>query len=212
MQIKAVLFDLDGTILYTNDLIVNSFQFTLKKILGLTITREEIVECFGEPLYKTLGKYSSERLEELVKTYREYNLECHDSQTKIFPDVISTLKILKNSGYKLGIVTSKINQVALRGLELFDLIKYFDCFVGANDTAKHKPDPEPLLIALDRLRIQPENAIYVGDSPYDLLCGRNAKTLTAAVEYSEYPLERLIECNPNYILKNLSDITQILEK
>lgn len=211
MAIKLILFDLDGTLLYTNDLVIKTFQYTLKNILNREITREELIPYFGEPLVVTLERFSKENVDTLVKTYRDYNHKYHDELTTIFPGVREALQELKDQGYLLGVVTSKLNHVAQRGLDLFDIFSFFDTFVGANDTEKHKPHPDPILKALENLNIKPEEALMVGDTPFDILCGKNAKVSTAVVEYSEHSVEKLQEYKPDYVIENLTDLIKILK-
>jgi pyrophosphatase PpaX len=210
MKLKAILFDLDGTLINTNELIVETFQYTYKTILNLDVPREEIVQYFGEPLIDTLAKYDSQKVETLLKTYRDYNFKRHDEIVTIFPGVKETLIQLKDKGYLLAIVTSKKNNAAQKGLDLFELSPLFDCLVGCDDTEKHKPNPDPILKALDNLNLEPQEALMVGDSPYDLLCGKNAGTFTAVVKYTEHSLERLISLKPDLVLDQIQDLLEFL--
>ncbi|MFZ7103705.1 MAG: pyrophosphatase PpaX [Peptococcaceae bacterium] len=210
MIIKGILFDLDGTLLNTNELIIETFQYTYKNVLGLDVPREEIVRYFGEPLIDTLAKYGPDKVELLVKTYRDYNFKRHDEITTIFPGVKETVIRLKEKGYLLAVVTSKKNTGAKKGLDLFGLTAYMDFLVGYDDTKKHKPDPDPIHKALQGLDLQPAEALMVGDSHYDILCGKNAGTQTAVVKYTEHALEKLLELKPDYILHELKDLLNIL--
>lgn len=210
MTIKGILFDLDGTLINTNKLIIETFQYTYKNILGLDVSREEIVENFGEPLIDTLAKYGPDQVELLLKTYREYNFKRHDELTTIFPSVKDTLILLKEKGYLLGVVTSKKNTAAKKGLDLFELTPYIDCLVGYDDTKDHKPHPAPIMKALTDLALDPHQALMVGDSHYDLLCGKNAQTKTALVKYTEHSLEKLLALKPDYVLNELKDLLYFL--
>lgn len=210
MTIKGILFDLDGTLLYTNDLVVESFQYTFKKVLNMEINRQEVIKYFGEPLETTFARFAPEKINILLKTYRQHNHKKHDKLTKIFPGVKETLKNLKTNGYKLAVVTSKKNDIARHGLDFFDILPYFDAMIGADDTNKHKPQPEPVLKALEKLNLTPKEAIMIGDSPYDILCAKNAGVYTAVVKYTEHPWNKLMELKPNYILENLKEVKKIL--
>jgi len=210
-KIKGILFDLDGTLINTNELIIETFQYTYKNILNLDIPREEIVQFFGEPLVDTLAKYGPDKVELLLKTYRDYNLQKHDEVTTIFPGVKETVISLKKQGYQLAIVTSKKNIGARKGLDLFGLTSYIDFFVGYDDTDKHKPNPDPALKALTGLKLTPQEAIMIGDSPYDILCGKNAGTHTAVVKYTEHSLDKLMDLKPDYVLNQLPDLLNILK-
>ncbi|SMB92565.1 pyrophosphatase PpaX [Desulfonispora thiosulfatigenes DSM 11270] len=211
-MIKGILFDLDGTLLYTNDLVIKSFQYTFKKILNMDLTRAELVPYFGEPLVDTFARYSEDKVDTLLTTYRKYNHEYHDYLTTIFPGVKQGLHELKDQGYLLGVVTSKINTVAQRGLDLFDISPYFDTFIGANDTTKHKPNPDPIFKALDNLNLNPEEALMVGDTSFDILCGKNAGVKTAVMKYSEHPLDKLSQYNPDLFLDSILDLANIFKE
>ncbi|HYF93155.1 MAG TPA: pyrophosphatase PpaX [Symbiobacteriaceae bacterium] len=185
MPFSVVLFDLDGTVINTNDLIVASFQHVLKENLGLDVPAATIHRHFGEPLPRTMGRYHPERAEELTNLYRVYNLANHDALVKEFEGVRDTLEALRAAGVRLGIVTSKRRDLALRGLRVTNLAPFFETVVGMDDTEKHKPEPEPVLLALERLgRVPGPDVLMVGDSTFDILCGRNAGVKTAAVGWT----------------------------
>lgn len=208
---KAILFDLDGTLLDTTDLILASFQFAAEKHLGRSVSREEILPTFGQPLIDALEKLAPGKGQELIVTYREHNLQYHDRMVKIFPGVKEVLTELKEKQIKLGIVTSKIRVTALRGLQLFNLDSYFDIIIAMEDTTIHKPNPEPVLLAMDRLGASAEHCLMVGDSPHDLVSAQKAGIDTAAVKWSNLPLQSLLEVGPTYVLDSMQDLLAIVE-
>lgn len=209
-MIKGIFFDLDGTLINTNKLIVSSFQYVFKENLDLMVEEQEIVQYFGEPLSYTMAKYTEDRVEELVQKYVEYSLSIHDEYTEGFSGVEEGLCYLREKGYKLAVVTSKRRNTALRGLRLFDLEKYFDVIISPEDTEKHKPCGEPVLKACEVLELSPEEVLMVGDSHNDILCGRNAGAKTCLVKYTALPLERLLEHKPDYVIESIEDIINII--
>ncbi len=208
---QAILFDLDGTLLNTNALIIHTFQYTLKKHLGIHIKPEELTPYFGEPLRVTLSRFAPEKVDELIATYRAYNALKHDELTTIFPHVRETLVQLYERGIKLGVVTSKFKPSALKGLELFKLTPYFEVIIGLDDTPEHKPHPAPIEKALKAMNVRAERALMVGDSPMDLRCARNAGVDSALVSYSLLPSDVLAAEKPTYILQDLRDLLIILQ-
>lgn len=184
MAYKYVLFDLDGTLINTNRLIIDSFKHTYKTGLGLEVSEEEILKYFGEPLIKTLGRYSEEKADELFKIYIEYNELRHDATVTIFDGVKELLGELESQGRVLALVTSKRRKVALMGLDLFDIKRHFKVFVALEDTELHKPNPAPVLKALELLGAKPEEAIMVGDSVFDIHCAHGAGVKAALVKWS----------------------------
>lgn len=209
-MIKGILFDLDGTLINTNMLIINSFKYVFKENLDLIVEDNEIVQYFGEPLTYTMAKYTKDRVEELVQKYVEYSLSIHDEYTESFKGVEEGLIILREKGYKLAIVTSKRRTTALRGLRLFDLEKYFEVIVSPEDTEKHKPEGEPVLKACELLNLKPEEVVMVGDSHNDILCGKNAGAKTCLVKYTALPLEKLLEHKPDYVIDSVEEILNII--
>lgn len=210
MGIDTVLFDLDGTIIDTNELIVESFKYTIKQHLGYDIKPDDVTPYFGEPLPITLRRFSQDRWEELLTTYRNYNEKNHDMYTKVREDVKDTLDIMYKKGIKMGIVTSKRKELAIRGLRLFGLDKYFDVIVALEDTDEHKPMPAPIFKALQILNAARENALMVGDSPYDILCASNAGVASAAVKWTILPFKLLESSNPTYIIENMKQLLSII--
>jgi pyrophosphatase PpaX len=210
--IKAVLFDLDGTLIDTNDLIIQSFKHTYRKHLNKDVPDSEIVVHFGEPLLATLARYDEANADILIQTYRAYNEAIHDDLTKEIVGVKQTLKELKTLGIKIGVVTSKRRELAERGLKLFNLYELMEVIITPEDTAKHKPEAEPVLKACELLNILPEEAIMVGDSHYDILCGKNAGTKSCLVKYTALPVDKIMEHNPEYAVDEIKDILEIIRK
>lgn len=211
-MISAVLFDLDGTLIDTNNLIIQSFKHTYKKHLNREIDEKEIIMCFGEPLLDTLARYDRENAHEMIETYREHNEAIHDELAKEIVGANVTLNELKALGIKVGVVTSKRRQLAERGLNLFKLFDVMDVIVTPEDTSKHKPDAEPVLKACEKLSVIPSETIMVGDSHFDILCGKNAGAKSCLVKYSALPLDKLLIHNPDYIIDEIGDILKIIRE
>lgn len=209
MKYKAILFDLDGTLLDTTELIIKTFQHTCGIHLKRQVTKEEIYPYFGKPLRAALEVLGPDCVEQLIETYRAYNLAHHDAMVGIFPGVISTIETLAQRGIKLAIVTSKTNKTAIRGLRLFGIDNYFHAIVGLECTDKHKPDPTPVKLALERLQVKPDQALMVGDSPFDLQSARAAGVQTMAVRWSVFPWRDIETERPDYILKKMEDLLEL---
>lgn len=211
MRYKYILFDLDGTLLNTNKLIIESFKYTLKKHLNMHIEDSEILKYFGEPLMITLKRFSEEKAEEMFNTYIEYNESIHDDRVEVFGDVDKVLEEASKMGCIATVVTSKRKVLAKRGLSLFNMLKYFDDVVAYEDTKKHKPDPEPILEALARLGAKKEEALMVGDSEFDIKCAYNAGVDSALVSWSEAATHQDNSIKSNYVIKDISELIYILK-
>lgn len=211
-MLKAILFDLDGTIADTNTLIYESFRHTFQAHDILRVTDDEIYSFFGEPLLQSMQRYAPEQAEELVETYRVYNASIHDDMIRHFPGVRDTLIALREMGLELGIVTSKKGEVARRSINALDLTDFFRIIITPEDTPRHKPEPDPVLHAVRLLGLEPGQCMMVGDSPYDLLAGRAAGALTCGVEYTRLDLNILKQTNPDYMISEVEELLPIVRR
>ncbi|WZL73769.1 pyrophosphatase PpaX [Clostridiaceae bacterium 35-E11] len=212
MTIKTILFDLDGTLLDTNELIIQSFQHTYQKHLNKKVPRETIIKSFGEILQHTMEREFNECAQEALQTYRNFQNSHFYDYITMHAGVKEALQFFYEKEYKLGVVTSRLNDSALKGLKHFHLEHYFGSIIGADDTNKHKPDPTPALMALEELEQNPEETMMVGDSPYDVLCGKNAGMKTVAVGWSALPREMYMTHNPDYLVESMEELVALVEK
>lgn len=210
MKINTALFDLDGTLINTNELIIASYLHTLDKFFPEQYNREHIIPLMGMPLTETMEHFDKNQVKELIETYKEHNLSHHEELVTEFEGVIETIETLHKNGYKLGIVTTKMRNSVNLGLKIVGLDKYFETIVTLDDVERAKPDAEPVEKALAPLNAKPEEAIMVGDSKYDILAGKNARTKTAGVSWTIRGREYLEEFSPDYMLDHMTDLLTIL--
>ena len=161
---QAVLFDLDGTLLDTHDLLLATFRYTARTVLREAIPDERLMAKVGQPLNTQMWDFTDDPAvhEELCRVYREYNAEVHDDMIRLFDGTVPMLERLKEAGLPLAVVTSKRHEVAMRGLDLFGLTGYFDFLIGSDDWPEHKPHPGPVAHGCERLGLAPQTCLYVG--------------------------------------------------
>ncbi len=208
-KIDTVLFDLDGTLLNTKPLIDRSFIHTFMHFRpDYKLTDEELDSFFGPTLYQTFSRYSNdeEEIQEMIQYYRDYNVPNHDSMVNPFPGAKDTIKDLHKKGVKVGVVSSKKTDLVMHGLEIFGMLEYMDIVIGADEVKNHKPAPDGILLAKEKLNSK--NVLYVGDTKNDILAGKNANVKTCGVLYIKNP-SIMLEVSPDYVINKLSEIEVI---
>ena len=174
MRFPVVLFDLDGTVVDSGGIILASMRHATRTVLAREYTDVELMAKVGGPgLEAQMLAFGPEQVEELVRVYREHNESIHD-ELESCPGMEDVLATLHEQGRRLGIVTAKRHRTVQLAFEHLPLSHYFDTIVAGDDTKVHKPNPEPLLLALERLAATPDEAVYVGDSPYDMQAAKAA--------------------------------------
>lgn len=212
-MIKAILFDFDGTLANTIDLIIATFEHTCQTVLGSVPAREKIVNTFGLPLPEAMLKLSgrADLVEEMRNVYREYNDNHHDDMIQSIDGVTEALAALKARGVKIAVVTSKKPRMLHRGIACLGLAPYIDAIVALGDTKASKPHAEPMLAACAKLGVKPEECLCVGDSPFDLQSGRNAGVKTVAVRYTAFVWEKILaEGKPDYVIERPEDLLELV--
>jgi pyrophosphatase PpaX len=211
MKIDTILFDLDGTLINTNDLIIASFLHTLDHYAPGRYTKEDVLTFIGEPLETSFERVDANRVKEMVEMYRKHNHENHDILVKEYKGVYETIETLHNQGYKLGVVTTKMRNTVEMGLELTRLKSFFGVVVTLDDVENAKPHPEPVERAMALLDARPEQTIMVGDSRYDIGAGQNAGTYTAAVAWTIKGKETLAALQPDFMLDEMADLLDMIK-
>ncbi len=146
----------------------------------------------------------------LIGAYREHQFANHDRLVRCYDDVVDTVRELHERGHEMAIVTSKSEYLALRGLVHVGLARYMDTIVGCDSSTRHKPDPEPVQIALHRLGCSPERAIFVGDSVFDLQAGNAAGVTSVAAVWGAASRRELEAGKPAHWLNQISDILTLV--
>lgn len=206
----TVLFDLDGTLLNTRELINRSFVHTFEHFRpDHVLTDEELDSFFGPSLRQTFSRYSTDEqeIEEMIQYYRQFNVASHDEMVTAFPGAKSLIRTLARKGYKLGVVSSKKTDLVEHGLEIFGMRDKIKVIIGEEDVKNPKPDPEGILEAMRIL--DSKKALYVGDGVGDIEAGKNAGIDTIGVLYSDRK-EQILAAEPTYTIHSLDQILAIL--
>lgn len=208
----AVLFDLDGTLVDSIDLLVASMEHAFA---GRTRRPpvEEWIQAIGTPLDAMLARWAEgpDDVQHLRARYREYQIAHHDAMTQAYPGAVEAVRALHVAGHPLAIVTSKLEVGARRSLKHVGIEDCFTAVVGIDATTRHKPDAEPVHHALSRLAAPPTRAIFIGDSTHDMNAGRAAGVLTGAALWGPYPRALLEPTQPTHWLNGLHEVLPLIE-
>lgn len=213
-NVKALLFDLDGTLVDSSEAITNAIEKVLVS-KGWACDKARVTGMIGLPLediFRVLTPdLSNEEIWKLVQEYREYYLAHHLENTSIDPSTIILLKRLKERGFKLGITTTKYRAPVYDILEHFGISELFDTVATGYEVKRHKPAPDIVIEAARRLGVDPKQCVVVGDSPIDVQAGKRAGSFTIGVLSSMCTRNQLEKEKPNYVVTNLDGIQDALQ-
>jgi len=209
-KIDTILFDLDGTLINTIDLIVASFLHTMETYYPGQYQRDDVISFIGPPLSETFTNLDPAKVEAMTTTYRAFNHENHDQLIEEYKGVKETLEELAKQDFKMAIVTTKRRETAIKGLKLMGLEDFFPVVISIDEVTKYKPDPQPLNMALDKLNSSADQAIMIGDSEHDILGGKNTGTKTAGVAWSVKGRDHLESYRPDVMLESMTDLLDYL--
>ena len=211
-MLRAALFDFDGTLVDTTDLIYQSMRHASGEVLGREISREVLMANVGQPLPRQMELLSAEHAEALLDSYRLHNEENHDALIKEFPGVEKALGRLRAAGVGVAVVTSKRRFSVEMALKSFPgLGEVVDQWVTMEDTEQHKPRPGPLLKGLELLGDIPSGeAAYVGDSPFDVAAARAAGVASVAVSWGAFTEEALRAAEPDRLAPDIDSAVAVL--
>jgi pyrophosphatase PpaX len=183
MRFETVLFDLDGTVVDSGAIILASMQHATREVLGRDYSDEELLQTVGGPgLEAQMHALAPEQAERLVTVYRAHNEPLH-GELEACAGMEDVLVRLRDEGRRLGVVTAKRRSSVELAFAHVPLGHLFETVVGGDETERHKPDPEPLLLAAERLGADPAGTAYVGDSPFDVRAAKAAGMFAVAVTW-----------------------------
>jgi pyrophosphatase PpaX len=208
----AVLFDLDGTLIDSIELILTSMRHAFSACGSPPPTDAEWLTGVGIPLRTAFRRYVDDdaELDGLIAAYREHQLAHHDRLVRCYDEVVATVTELRSRGHPLAVVTSKSDWLAQRGLEHVGIDSLFATIVGCDSCERHKPDAEPVLTALKRLGYAADEAVFVGDSVHDIEAGNAAGVVTIAALWGPFSRAELLPARPTLLLERIAELPQVL--
>ncbi len=207
-RFQAVVFDLDGTVVDSVELIVVSFQHALREVLGWEVSRQQAVAFVGRPLREQMLMFSPEHADRLVEVYQEFNHREHDRMLRLYDGMRDLLERLRAHGVRLGLVTSKSRRTTQMAFDRTGIEPYFDAVVCADESTGNKPSPDPILTCLEMLEVAPTQAAYVGDSPADMQAAHAAGTFPIAVAWGVFEVAMLEAEKPGLLVHTIPELAE----
>jgi pyrophosphatase PpaX len=210
----AVLFDLDGTLIDSIELILGAMRHAFEGFDGHVPTDEEWRAGIGIPLHTALRGFTSDEadVERLFNRYREYQLEHHDTLVRPYDGIVETVRRLAEAGHPIALVTSKSDWMAHKALVHVGLDTLIPVVVGCDTCVNHKPHPEPVERALALLDAEPGNALFVGDSPHDVQSGRAAGVFTVGVTWGAFARSEMEASGADAVIDRIEELSGVLAR
>jgi pyrophosphatase PpaX len=211
MRFSTILFDLDGTVVDSGAIILASMRHATREVLGRDYSDEELMQAVGGPgLEAQMEALAPDHVERLVDVYRAHNIPLHDDLEACL-GMEDVLVRLHAEGRRLGVVTAKHRDTAQLAFDRVGLGHFFEAVVGGDETERHKPDPEPLLLGAERLGADPARTAYVGDSPFDMRAAKAARMFAVAVTWGRiHHRSRLEAEDPDAIVDTAEELLAVL--
>ena len=211
IRYKVVLFDLDGTVVDSGAIILASMRHATREVLGQDFADAELMQAVGGPgLEAQMAVFAPEQVDELVRVYRAHNEPLHDG-LEACPGMDDVVVRLHAEGRRLGVVTAKRRSTVDLAFARVPLAHLFETIVGGDETERHKPDPEPLLLAAERMGADPRETAYVGDSPFDIRAAKAAGMFAVGVTWGRiHDRGRLEREEPDAIAETAEELLGIL--
>lgn len=210
----ALLFDLDGTLVDSIELILTSMRHAFDDYAGHSPTNEQWRALIGRPLIDSFREFLSDEpeIERLIGRYREHQLLHHDRLVRPYDGVVAEIRGFAAAGHPMALVTSKVGWLAKRALVHVGLDDAIPVVVGCDNTTRHKPYPEPVEHALALLRAAPQDAIFIGDSPHDVEAGRAAGVYTVAVTWGAFTPDEMAGAGADLVIHEIGELAGAVER
>jgi pyrophosphatase PpaX len=212
--LPALLFDLDGTLIDSIELILGAMRHAFVGFDGHAPTDEEWRAGIGRPLQTVLREFAPNdaEVDRLFARYREYQLEHHDRLVKPYDEVVASIEAFAEAGHPMALVTSKSDWMAVKALVLVGLDTLIPVVVGCDTCLNHKPHPEPVQRALALLGVSAGDALFVGDSPHDVQSGRAAGVVTVGVTWGAFTREEMELCGADVVIDRMSELRDVVAR
>ena len=209
----AVLLDLDGTLIDTVPFILATVRHAFEG-RRRSPSDADWIAGIGTPLRIQLAEWvdGPDDLEGILARYRAYQREHHDRMTRAYPGAVEAVRRIHERGHRVAVVTGKLVEGASRSLRYVGLEPFVDAVVGADTCRRHKPDPEPVLAALQLVGGDPREALFVGDSALDVRAANAAEVTSVAALWGACTRGELLAASPRHVLDDVAELPGLVER
>ncbi|MFA3783034.1 HAD family hydrolase [Melioribacteraceae bacterium 4301-Me] len=208
----AFIFDIDGTLTSTNELIFASFNHVAEKYLNKKFTNEEIISLFGPSEEVILKSWMKDYFEEAKKDYYNFYSSKHSEMVDVYPGIIEVIRLIKSKGLPLAIFTGKGKKTTEITLKFIEVDQYFDMIITSDDVKEHKPSPEGINKFIDHFNLQRSRVLMIGDSPADILASKKAGIKIASVVWDSYAKDEVLSMDSDYIFYTVDELKEFVKK
>ncbi len=209
-KFEGFIFDIDGTLASTNQLIFASFNFVAKKYLNKVLTPQQIIALFGPTEDVILKEWMGENYLKARKDYYDFYKKNHSELAEEYPGIKEILLMIKKAGKPLGIFTGKGRRSSLITLEEIGLLDLFDLIVTGDDVKNHKPSSEGIIKFLNRFELQPETVLMIGDAPSDIVAAKDAGVKVASVLWDSYAKEKVLNMPADFRFHSIAEFKNFI--
>ena len=209
---EGIIFDIDGTLTSTNELIFATFRHVVEKHLNKNVTDQEIIALFGPTEDVILKEWINENYQEARKDYYRFYETQHHLMADVYPGIIEALKFIKSKKIPLSIYTGKGRDSSVITLQKIGVFDLFDMIVTGDDVAEHKPSPEGIDQFVEKFKLNREKVLMIGDAPADILAARSAGVKIAAVVWDAYAREQVLEMKSDYVFETVDELMKFLKE
>ncbi len=209
---EGIIFDIDGTLTSTNELIFATFKHVTEKYLNKIVTNEEIISLFGPTEDVILKEWMKEDYEDARKDYLAFYEAKHHVMADVYPGIKEALLYIKSKNIPLSIYTGKgrgSTDITLKKIGVYDI---FDLIVTGDDIEDHKPSPEGIDLFVQKFNLNRDKVLMIGDAPADVIAARNAGVKIASVVWDSYAKEKILEMNSDYLFETVDELMKFLKE
>lgn len=208
----AIIFDLDGTLANTIPTVTRLYSRVLRQYTGRQWTLAELLQYFGPPEDIIFERITNDKTLSATMLAEYYRLcDAHGAEFKAFAGITEVLDTLRTAGVRLGVFTSGVTEAALIRLRHAGLRDFFEAVIGGDQVTNYKPHPEGLQRLLDQFKVEPQAALFIGDSPLDIQAGRAAGVTTAGVLWGTGTREALTAAQPAQLVEHPQQLFQVIQ-